>query len=63
LGFNHIAIKLGATNIPKAKKMRYSFSMTHRKDGAFFMAASISQELLLFAEELRSSLSSSSYNK
>ncbi len=33
--------------------------MTHRKDGAFFMTASISQELRLFAEELQRSLSSS----
>ncbi len=31
--------------------------MTHRKDGAFFMTASISQELRLFAEELQNSLS------
>ncbi len=31
--------------------------MTHRKDGAFFMTASISQKLRLFAEELQHSLS------
>ncbi len=42
---------------PQSEKMHYSFSMAHRKDGAFFMTASISQELRLFAEELQHSLS------
>ncbi|MMZ56905.1 hypothetical protein D1872_188150 [compost metagenome] len=38
-------VRLLCGKIPPKQKMRYSFSMTHRKDGAFFMTASISQEL------------------